>query len=137
MKNKKAEISTMLIILLLVGAGYYLLIYLPRINNEIPCPALAMLCPDKIHTVGYIVINGTCVMDTCPVDEQACINSGGRWNECGSRCQIDNQGKSGVACTTVCEELCECGTIVGLKCPSGYYCKMPSGIADAMGYCIK
>ncbi|MBN2095528.1 MAG: hypothetical protein JW727_05750 [Candidatus Aenigmarchaeota archaeon] len=65
----------------------------------------------------------------------ACIEAGGNWNECGSRCAIDNQGKEGIACPMMCEALCECGGIAGFTCPAGYSCKMPEGIADALGYC--
>ncbi|MFH2028349.1 MAG: hypothetical protein ABIJ08_04385 [Nanoarchaeota archaeon] len=67
---------------------------------------------------------------------ELCENSGGIWDECGSRCSIDNQGKEGVACTLQCEQLCECGGIAGFSCPTGYKCKIPEGIADAMGYCV-
>ena len=69
------------------------------------------------------------------LNSTTCNAGGGRWNECGSRCTIDNQGKGDVACTAMCEALCECGTIAGLTCPKGYTCKIPKGIADAMGYC--
>lgn len=69
------------------------------------------------------------------LNSTTCTGGGGRWNECGSRCAINNQGKEDVACTTVCEALCECGTIAGLTCPTGYTCRMPAGVADAMGYC--
>jgi hypothetical protein len=65
-----------------------------------------------------------------------CEESRGHWNECSNRCQIDNQGKTDVACDMMCEALCECGGIAGHRCPDGYYCKMPEGIADALGYCV-
>ncbi len=66
---------------------------------------------------------------------ESCTAGGGRWNECGSKCAINSQGKQDVACPTVCETICECGTIVGLTCPSGYICNIPKNIPDAMGYC--
>jgi eight-cysteine-cluster-containing protein len=68
--------------------------------------------------------------------KKECEGAGGHWNECGSRCMLDNQGKEGVACTMQCETLCECGGIAGFSCPKGYSCKMPTGIADALGYCV-
>jgi len=71
------------------------------------------------------------------MDKELCESARGHWNECGSRCQIDNQGKEGVACTLQCEQICECGGIAGFRCPSEYTCKMPAGIADAMGYCVR
>jgi len=67
---------------------------------------------------------------------EVCSNAGGNWNNCSNKCQIDNPGKEGVACTMQCEALCECGGIAGFGCPEGYTCKMPGGIADALGYCI-
>ncbi len=66
---------------------------------------------------------------------ESCNAGGGRWNECGSKCAINNQGKQDVACPTVCDPICECGTIAGLTCPSGYNCNTPKDIPDAMGYC--
>jgi len=67
------------------------------------------------------------------LNEESCVSGGGRWNNCGNKCEIMNKGD--VFCIQVCEEICECGTISGLGCPSGYECKMPEGIADALGYC--
>lgn len=67
---------------------------------------------------------------------EMCNSAGGHWNDCSSRCAIDNQGKENIMCPAVCEALCECGGIAGFSCPSGYYCKMPDGIADALGYCV-
>ena len=78
--------------------------------------------------------------EECPavaMCESVCKSNGGNWNECSNRCKLDNRGKSGVVCTTVCEALCECGGIAGFKCPGGYNCKTPDGVADALGYCIK
>src|SRR5512136_639436 len=66
----------------------------------------------------------------------SCQAARGHWNECGSRCQIDNAGKTGIACPALCEALCECGGIAGFGCPAGYTCRMPEGIADALGYCV-
>ena len=68
--------------------------------------------------------------------EEVCESAGGNWNNCSNKCQLDNQGRDGVACTMQCEALCECGGIAGFGCPEGYACKMPREIADAMGYCI-
>tara|TARA_Y100000310_G_scaffold340918_1_gene438337 strand:- start:1317 stop:1643 length:327 start_codon:yes stop_codon:yes gene_type:complete len=69
--------------------------------------------------------------------EQSCTDAGARWNTCGSKCQILNVNNPEVACVTVCENICECGTIAGLGCPDGYNCVLPSGISDAGGYCEK
>ncbi|MBN2367446.1 hypothetical protein JXC34_00380 [Candidatus Woesearchaeota archaeon] len=69
--------------------------------------------------------------------EIICSDAGGHWNECSNKCQLDNQGKEGMACTAMCEALCECGGIAGFNCPEGYTCKTPNGVADALGYCIK
>ena len=68
--------------------------------------------------------------------EESCRAARGHWNECGSRCQLDNFGKEGVACPAMCEALCECGGIAGFGCPAGYTCKLVPDIADALGYCI-
>jgi hypothetical protein len=70
------------------------------------------------------------------ITAESCGAARGHWTTCGSRCQIDNQGKSGIACPALCESLCECGGIAGFGCPEGYSCRMPSGIADALGYCV-
>jgi len=86
--------------------------------------------------LGFKANKGVCeVTKPNTLNSTTCNSGGGRWNECGSRCVIDNQGKESVACTTVCEALCECGTIAGLSCPKGYICRMPKNITDAMGYC--
>jgi hypothetical protein len=69
------------------------------------------------------------------ITEKSCQNAGGHWNECSSRCRLDNAGKPDVVCPTLCESLCECGGIAGFQCPSGFTCRLPSGIADAFGYC--
>jgi hypothetical protein len=69
------------------------------------------------------------------LNKEVCENEGGKWNECGSKCAINNQGKEGVYCPAVCDPICVCGTITGLGCPSSYDCIMPRGVADAQGYC--
>jgi hypothetical protein len=68
---------------------------------------------------------------------ESCQAARGHWNEGGSRCMLDNTGKTGVACPALCEALCECGGIAGFGCPEGYTCRMPAGIADALGYCVQ
>ncbi|MDD1660575.1 MAG: hypothetical protein LUQ62_05150 [Methanomicrobiales archaeon] len=68
--------------------------------------------------------------------EALCTAARGHWNECSSRCQLENAGKPGVVCTAMCEALCECGGIAGFGCPAGYTCRMPPDIADALGYCV-
>ncbi|MFH0860175.1 MAG: hypothetical protein V1921_03145 [Candidatus Altiarchaeota archaeon] len=73
--------------------------------------------------------------EDCPLTEELCKSGGGRWNECSNRCQLDSQGKEGVACTMQCEQLCECAGTAGLGCPKGYTCKAPEGVKDALGYC--
>jgi len=66
-----------------------------------------------------------------------CTAARGHWNECSSRCQLDNAGKPAVACPMMCEALCECGGIAGFGCPEGWTCRTPAGIADALGYCVE
>ena len=68
--------------------------------------------------------------------EALCTAARGHWNECSSRCQLDNAGKPGVVCIALCEALCECGGIAGFGCPPGFTCRMPPGLADALGYCV-
>jgi len=75
--------------------------------------------------------------EPCGLDKDLCEAGQGMWNECGSRCQIDNQNELEVACNLMCEQLCECGTLMGYGCPDGYTCAVPAGIADAKGYCEK
>lgn len=79
--------------------------------------------------------NEASMVPTQEDQKERCEEAGGRWNDCGSRCAIDNQGKVGVACPALCESLCECGGIAGSSCPKGFYCKIPEGIVDALGYC--
>jgi hypothetical protein len=71
-----------------------------------------------------------------PLTAGSCTAARGHWTDCGSRCQLDNAGKGAVACPAMCEQLCECGGIAGFGCPQGYTCRLPSGIADALGYCV-
>ncbi|MBR9704366.1 hypothetical protein GOV12_03065 [Candidatus Pacearchaeota archaeon] len=80
--------------------------------------------------------SGEC-FDSSRITQASCEDNGGRWNECGSKCGIDNQGKGDVACLTVCDEICECGEYVGLSCPPGFDCMIPEEILDGMGYCEK
>lgn len=69
------------------------------------------------------------------LNSTTCNSAGGIWNECSNKCSIDNQGQGNISCTAVCEELCECGTGSNLTCPTGYACKTPSGVINALGYC--
>ena len=59
--------------------------------------------------------------------------------QCGSlkliKCRLDNQGKEGVGCAAVCQELCECAGLAGFGCPYGYECIVNSQVVDALGYC--
>jgi len=68
---------------------------------------------------------------------ELCEKSGGRWNECSNKCALDNEGNPAAICPAICEQLCECGTIAGLPCPSGYTCKTAPYVSDATGYCIE
>jgi hypothetical protein len=70
------------------------------------------------------------------ITAQSCGTAGGHWTDCGSRCRLDNAGKPDVLCPDLCEGLCECGGIAGFQCPTGFTCRLPSGIADALGYCV-
>jgi hypothetical protein len=71
-----------------------------------------------------------------PITSESCQAARGHWTDCGSRCRLDNAGKTGIACPALCEALCECGGIAGFGCPEGYACRLPPGIADALGYCV-
>jgi hypothetical protein len=111
-------------------------------------------CIPGIRSFGECVAAGYPVMESYPrqcrvpggpsftervpvvLTEESCEAARGHWNECGSRCSLDNQGKPATACPAMCEALCECGGIAGFGCPTGYTCRMPTGIADALGYCV-
>ena len=111
-------------------------------------------CVDMIGSFEECVAAGYPVMESYPrqcrvpggptfteqvpvmITAESCQDARGHWNECSSRCMLDNAGKSGVACPALCEALCECGGIAGFGCPTGYTCRLPSGIADALGYCV-
>ena len=84
------------------------------------------------------VPGGPTFVETIPAEmtAQSCQNARGHWNECSSRCRLDNTGKPDVVCPALCEALCECGGIAGFQCPTGFTCRLPSGIADALGYCV-
>lgn len=69
------------------------------------------------------------------MDEQSCEEASGTWNECSSKCMIDNKANTGIACIAMCEALCECNGQEGFGCPEGYYCKAPKYVEDATGYC--
>jgi len=71
-----------------------------------------------------------------PITAASCQAAHGHWNECSSRCRLDNTGRTGIACPALCEALCECGGIAGYGCPQGYSCRTPAGVADALGYCV-
>jgi hypothetical protein len=71
-----------------------------------------------------------------PMTGALCTAARGHWTECSNTCQLDNAGKPAVACPAMCEALCECGGIAGFGCPEGWTCRMPAGVADALGYCV-
>lgn len=109
-------------------------------SDKVECLRFTKYIP--VEGIVRISLNGTMFplkqVAQCPtpsLTESTCNSAGGQWNECGSRCVIENQGKVGITCTQVCEALCVCGGITGLNCPSGYACVTPTGIVDAMGYC--
>lgn len=83
-----------------------------------------------------VMVSGCTAPDSSVGFEGQCTAAGGNWNECSSRCMLDNAGNPDVACAEVCEPLCECGGIAGFSCPGGYECKTPQGVADALGYCV-
>ena len=89
--------------------------------------------PPQCRVPGGPTFTGTI---PAPITAESCQAARGHWNECSSRCVLDNAGKQGVACPAMCEALCECGGIAGFGCPQGYTCRMPPGIADALGYCV-
>jgi hypothetical protein len=70
------------------------------------------------------------------ITAESCGAARGHWTDCGSRCRLDNQGKPETVCPALCEALCECSGIAGFQCPAGFTCHLPSGIADALGYCV-
>ena len=87
--------------------------------------------PRQCHVPG-----GSTFTEIPEMNEQLCRQGGGNWNECSNKCIIDNQGVRDAYCTMNCEALCECGGIAGFSCPAGYQCIMPSGVIDALGYCV-
>lgn len=109
------------------------------------CPLLAPPAPGWCND-GEIVSGGvnncgcqlppTCVQKD-EMTEELCDASKGNWNECSNKCELENQGNEDVVCTSQCEALCECGGLVGFRCPEGYSCILPSGVSDAFGYCAK
>ncbi len=107
-------------------------------GSELRCPLVA---PDSMsEECRQFMVGDNCAeMNICEskeaMDKEKCTAAGGRWNDCGNRCKIDNQGKDGVACAMMCEAICECGGISSLGCPEGYTCNMPEGVVDALGYC--
>ena len=84
------------------------------------------------------VPGGLAFVETVPaaITVESCQEARGHWNECSSRCRLDSAGKPDVVCPALCEALCECGGITGFGCPTGFTCGLPSGIADALGYCV-
>ncbi|MEM3074790.1 MAG: hypothetical protein QW727_02515 [Candidatus Pacearchaeota archaeon] len=95
-----------------------------------------------IFVFSILIIGGSFVfikyfekLNETKMTKSLCETSGGRWNFCGNKCQILNDGKPDVVCTQVCEEICECGTSLRLSCPKGYKCIIPEGVANALGYC--
>jgi len=84
------------------------------------------------------VPGGLAFVETLPaaITAESCQAARGHWTDCGSRCMLDNAGKPDVVCPALCEALCECGGIAGFGCPTGFTCRLPSGIADALGYCV-
>lgn len=70
------------------------------------------------------------------MSEELCKFSGGNWNNCSNTCMLDNQGNEEVACPAICEALCECAGFAGFSCPTGYECKFPEDVVDALGYCV-
>ena len=107
------------------------------ISGPVACTLDAKICPDGT-AVGRVAPD--CEFGPCPsgkMNEELCESAGGSWNECSSRCKLANQGRDDISCIAVCESLCECDGIAGFACPEGYTCKAPSGIADALGYCVE
>ena len=138
MNDLKAYLGIGLVIVLTIGVG----IWLWQVANLVPKKITNF---EECAAAGYPVMesyprqcktpDGRNFVETIKLTEQTCSNAGGHWNECSSRCGIDNQGKEGITCPAMCEALCECSGIAGFNCPAGYSCKMPEGIADALGYC--
>jgi hypothetical protein len=116
---------------------------------EEPCPGSPVDSFEECVAAGYPVMESyprQCRVPGGPtyteviggqMTEALCTAARGHWNECSSRCQLDNAGKPAVACPMMCEALCECGGIAGFGCPEGWTCRTPAGIADALGYCVQ
>ena len=66
------------------------------------------------------------------ITEQQCIESRGRWNECGSPCA----GTGAELCITVCQVQCECNK-EELMCPEGFKCRLTGKIEGEIGVCIE
>lgn len=87
------------------------------------------------ETSSVCSVDKPCTANNLTLNNETCTAARGHWNECGSKCAIDNQGKTGIVCAQVCDAICECGGIAGFGCPNGFSCNIPQGIVDAMGYC--
>ncbi|MDD1676004.1 MAG: hypothetical protein LUQ17_04875, partial [Methanomicrobiales archaeon] len=124
---------------------------IPGNTSSCPSPTICTGCPGSNNITSFeeCVRAGYPIMESYPRQCRApdgptfvenisrpCVEAGGNWNECSNRCQLDNQGNPNAICTLMCEQLCECGGVAGFRCPEGSVCRMPSGIPDALGYCV-
>ncbi|MBI2651488.1 hypothetical protein HYX01_03385 [Candidatus Woesearchaeota archaeon] len=66
------------------------------------------------------------------ITQQQCLESGGKWNECGSPCA----GTNADVCIQVCRAQCECNN-KEFTCPKGFKCRLSGKSANEIGVCIK
>jgi hypothetical protein len=111
--------------------------------NAGTCPVANISSFDQCVNAGYPVLESYPRQCQVPGGQTftenlslRCQQAGGNWNECSNRCRLDNQGNPDSVCTQICEPLCECSGFAGFRCPSGYTCKTPPNVPDALGYCV-
>lgn len=66
--------------------------------------------------------------------EEECKEAGGLWNPCGQllECYFFPE----LPCPEVCVPQCQCGGLVGFRCPEGYACLQPPWCCDFFGVCV-
>ena len=64
--------------------------------------------------------------------ETLCLESGGKWNDCGSPCL----GTNAEVCIEMCSAQCECGQNQ-YHCPDGFTCRLVDSFEKSLGVCIQ